>query len=94
MADTTGAETAKIVSGFINSIGPDYKGFVETMGKDHPTLQQSFTQLCLEWIKFLAERDERYFDGRNEASKKLCDKIKGALSSYEGDVYWHKLPTI
>lgn len=41
----------------------------------HRTLQQSFTRLCLAWIKELATNEGMYFDGRNEASVKACKEL-------------------
>ena len=85
---------AQVMSNFINNLSPEYAEFCQIMAKDHPTLQQSFTRLCLEWIKTMADKDQRFIDPRNEESHKVCNKIKTALSSYEGDKYWAVLPTI
>lgn len=44
------------------------------MSTEHRTLQQSFTRLCIEWIKYVAS-DEYRFDGRNEENHKVCKEI-------------------
>jgi len=50
--------------------------FAQEMAKQHRTLQQSFTGLCMEWMKELARMDEcNCYDGRNEASVKLGTAI-------------------
>ena len=94
MEKVISVRAAETVSDFVNSLSPDFKGFCEYIGNDHPTLQQSFTALCLEWIKHLSEKPERFIDDRNKAAYKVCNKIKNALSTYEDDIHWVKLPTI
>ena len=83
----TPEDLAKVVAGAINSFGFDYKAFCKQMQTEHRTLQQTYTNLCLAWIKHLAESDDFCFDGRNEASrrisKEICEKV---------DV--HRLPMI
>jgi hypothetical protein len=44
------------------------------MGKDHRTLQQSFTKLCLKWIEYVGS-EEYHFDGRNQDSHETCKKL-------------------
>lgn len=56
---------------------------VDELAKEHPTLQQSFTKLCVAWLKKLTEF--RYYDGRNKASVELAKKIFERLE--EKDFY-------
>lgn len=48
--------------------------FIEIMNRDHRTLQQSFTKLCLAWIENVASDNYRT-DGRNEASHFVCKEM-------------------
>lgn len=71
----TPEDLAKVVAGAINSFGFDSKAFCKQMQNEHKTLQQTYTNLCLAWIKCLAESEDRYFDGRNEASRRIAKEI-------------------
>lgn len=67
-------KNVEMVTSMLNSFGFDYKGFCSYMIRQHRTLQQSFTKLCLEWLKTCA--DANYpTDGRNEASHKIAVEI-------------------
>jgi len=48
--------------------------FNEMMSREHRTLQQSFTGLCLRWIEHVSKEEYRT-DGRNQQSKDICQKI-------------------
>lgn len=65
------------VADFVNAFGIQHlKQFVEEMGQQHWTLQQSFTRLCFMWIDHLAEKEQLgQYDLRNEASCKMAKKI-------------------
>jgi hypothetical protein len=65
---------AREMSNFVNSFSSDHQAFITEMGKDHRTLQQSFTKLCLKWIEFVGSDDYRY-DLRNEDSHTTCKKM-------------------
>lgn len=67
-------EQVCFVSTMLNSFGFDYKAFCMFMTGEHRTLQQSFTRLCVEWLKTCAS-DEYYFDGRNEASHEVAKRM-------------------
>ena len=83
-------EVAQVMSRFVNGGGSHQTAeFIEEMGRDHRTLQQSFTKVCFAWIKHLAEV-ERY-DARNEASILACRKI---LAGEIKDKYDLSLPLI
>jgi len=64
------------VTDFINtfSLGGKCDEFTEAMCREHRTLQQSFTRLCLAWLEKCASDDYRH-DGRNEASHKLAKEM-------------------
>lgn len=72
------------ISEGVNRYSLSHERFCNEMSHDHRTLQQSFTRLCIEWIKFCAS-DEYRTDGRNEATKKACKKIVENVS--EEDLY-------
>lgn len=78
---TTAKEAAEMMSNFVNKMGHDNKEFVEEMSREHRTLQQSFTGVCLAWIKYMAETDR--IDGRNEYSQKVCKKLLTNVEDWE-----------
>jgi len=63
-------EVVKTMSDFVNSFSSSNKKFTELMGREHRTLQQNFTKLCVAWFVHLSEVGEVH-DLRNEASVKL-----------------------
>lgn len=66
---------AEMITSELNSFGFNYKGVCEAMLREHKTLQQSFTRLCVEWLRTLGTAEEWHFDGRNEASRELAKKL-------------------
>ena len=74
-------EQVRQVSDMLNSFSFDYKGFCEEMTREHRTLQQSFTRLCIQWLCTCASDDYRY-DGRNEASHEVA---KALIESQDAD---------
>ncbi len=77
--EETGTELAKQVSQGLNSYsrGPIRQAFCQEMRKQHRTVQQIFTGLCLEWLHVLSR--ETQYDGRNEASVKIAREIDTAV---------------
>lgn len=69
------------VSTMLNSFIFDYNGFCEQMCREHRTLQQSFTRLCIHWLSTCASDNYRY-DGRNEASHEIA---KALIESQDAD---------
>jgi predicted metal-dependent hydrolase len=55
--------------------GSVIKDAIATMAHDHRTLQQTFTMLCLAWLRHLASLTDRDYDLRNEASVLLAKEI-------------------
>lgn len=74
-------ENAQQVSGMLNTMSFDYEGFCKEMTKEHRTLQQSFTRLCIHWLCTCADDEYRY-DGRNEASHLIA---KALIESQDAD---------
>lgn len=74
-----GRNAAKQVSDIVNySSGSGTDAFLEQMSREHRTLQQSFTRMCLQWLEQVAERKgPQNVDGRNEASQKIAEKLIG-----------------
>lgn len=69
---------AKVMEGINDLAGEGFiAGFLDRMGVEHRTLQQSFTRLCVGWLQDLAVRES--YDLRNEASVKLAMKLKPIL---------------
>lgn len=69
------------VSLMLNDFSFSAKGFCEGMTREHRTLQQSFTRLCIEWLQTCADANYRY-DGRNEASHKIAVELAQSYGAY------------
>jgi hypothetical protein len=69
---------ANFVEHMVNDCGFDEKVVAEKMAFTHPTLQQSFMRLCLNFIKLMSEKSR--FDARNESSVKMAKQIVEAIS--------------
>jgi hypothetical protein len=74
MENNKAKHLANEMSNFVNSFSSDHQAFIAEMGKDHRTLQQSFTKLCLKWIEFVAS-DDYHHDLRNQDSHTTCKKM-------------------
>ncbi len=70
-------ETARMMSDAVNAYSFNNKAFCEQMGREHRTLQQSFTRLCFEWIRYCAEME--HYDDRNRASVENCGLLKEVM---------------
>ena len=68
------------VASAINSFSFSEKKFVDAMNKEHRTLQQSFTRLCIAWLKNCGS-DEYLYDGRNEASHEIGKAVSAAVEN-------------
>ncbi len=83
-------EVVQTMSNFVNSYSRTHEEFCNEMSREHRTLQQSFTRLCLEWIEHVAN-DEYRTDGRNEGSKAVAKELldgfrdKKILEGYTGN---------
>jgi len=64
-------ETVRIMTDFVNNNSCSNNEFAELMGREHRTLQQNFTKLCIAWFVHLSKVKEGWYDLRNEASVKL-----------------------
>ena len=82
-------ENVNNVSTMLNNFGFNNEVFCELMTREHRTLQQSFTRLCIAWLATCASDDYRY-DGRNEASHEVAK----ALLSHEDPDFIGCLPMI
>lgn len=72
-----GRNAAIQVSDIVNySGGQGTDAFLEQMSREHRTLQQSFTRLCLQWLEQVSERKgPQFLDARNEASQKITSQM-------------------
>ncbi len=66
----------------INCFNFDNQKFVENFSREHRTLQQQFTSLCLAWINNVGS-PEYMFDDRNEFSHQQCEKINKFMKENE-----------
>ena len=81
-------EFVEVITNQVNSTSHKPEDFIFHMKNQHRTLQQSFTRLCLNWLKYLSTLEENQYDLRNAESVRLSKIIIDAL---EGD---HYLPLI
>ena len=79
--DERNKQNAEKVAEMLNVFGFDNDGFCEAMCRQHRTLQQNFTRLCIAWLATCASDDYRY-DGRNEASHEVA---KALINSQDAD---------
>tara|TARA_B110000908_G_C10185876_1_gene417954 strand:+ start:987 stop:1283 length:297 start_codon:yes stop_codon:yes gene_type:complete len=70
----------------LNAFGFNQKDFNEAMSREHRTLQQNFTRMCLGWIEHLAETDLKRTDHRNEASVKVSKKLIERFLEQEDEI--------
>jgi len=74
-------EVARFVSDFLNSsFDTDIPNFCDQMGREHRTLQQQFTGLCICWFRHLAKQEN--FDLRNQASVELAKLLAPVIEEY------------
>ena len=74
-------KNVEVVSNMLNSFSFNPEEFCKEMTREHRTLQQSFTRLCIHWLCTCASDDYRY-DGRNEASHEIA---KALIESQDAD---------
>ena len=67
--------TVRVMSDFVNCYGYNPRDFAAQFGREHRTLQQSFTRVCLAWLRHLVTTPEHWFDLRNEASRKIAVEL-------------------
>ena len=66
----TTEELVDKITDWLNSYVSPCDTFVNYMARQHRTLQQRFTMLCVKWLQHCGS-EEYLFDDRNEASAKL-----------------------
>ena len=71
-------ELTNIITNHLNTYGDKSEAFNEAMSREHRTLQQNFTRLCLKWLEHIAS-DEYSTDGRNEQSKDIAQALLGGF---------------
>lgn len=69
------------VSNILNNMGFNPEEFCEEFTREHRTIQQNLTRLCIHWLCTCASDDYR-FDGRNEASHVIA---KALIESQDAD---------
>ena len=67
-------ECVKDIARMVNSFSFNPADVCKGLTDEHRTLQQTFTSLCLEWIK-LCGSDEYRYDGRNEIAHNVCKEL-------------------
>ena len=72
------AEAVKALTDLVNSYSNHSPEFNAAMEREHRTLQNSFSRLCLGWIEHIASPEYRT-DPRNQSSKDVAQKVLGAF---------------
>ena len=72
---TTEQKFAGQITDGVNNTLFNHEEFNKAMSKEHKTLQQNFTRMCLKWMEHLAETPMAHTDHRNEASVKISRKL-------------------
>jgi len=67
---------ARKISDAINDMGLNYYEAGRYLANDHPTLQQNFMRLAVEFISQEASKNVFHFDDRNVETVKLCKEIQ------------------
>lgn len=67
-------ENVRKVSDMLNSFSFNPEEFCKEFTKEHRTIQQNLTRLCINWLCTCASDDYR-FDGRNEASHVIAKAL-------------------
>lgn len=62
---------ARILADYVNRLDNTGPEFAEEMGRQHRTLQQNFTRLCVAWLQYLGTSVDYMYDNRNQASVML-----------------------
>ena len=76
------SEAAEVMADAVNNMGFKNKLFVDRMARQHRTLQQSFTGVCLAWLYHCGGLEEGWYDLRNQASVEAGKKIRTVLGEY------------
>lgn len=72
----------RLFANFVNGKLESKRKVAERMATEHRYLQNEMFKVCLEYIKVLAENNEKgYYDGRNEWSCKTSGKIVELLKA-------------
>lgn len=77
---------AKEVERSLNVFGFDNKQFAETLGTFHKTLEQNFTRLMVECIRYLAKDNNRFIDQRNKGSHEVAKILNQALEEHKYEI--------
>lgn len=89
-------ELAENISDFVNVMSRDNSEFINAMAMEHPTLQQAFTRLCIQWLEHMASLRDHEIDARNKASRDMARALIESLDvqGIYGDTPSKYLPTI
>jgi len=84
MAQLTVEELVTNITDFVNTYSLNSNSFCESMSREHRTLQQSFTKLCLKWIEYCAS-DEYKHDPRNQSSHETAKTLIALFKEMHGN---------
>ena len=79
-------KNVEMVSDMLNSFSFSPEEFCKDFTREHRTIQQNLTRLCIHWLSTCASDDYR-FDGRNEASHVIAKAlIESQSPDFIGDI--------
>lgn len=81
--DNNERDLAKACTRAVNSYVFNCEKFCDAMLGEHRTLQQSFTRLCIAWLRRLAVLEPYQIDPRNEYSVRIGKIVTKALDDAE-----------
>ena len=77
MSTTTKTQAEVVVqdvTNYLNSFSNKNKAFIAEMNREHRTLQQSFTKLCLKWLEHCATNEYRFDEEDEDEDNDELDK--------------------
>lgn len=84
MTDRESKIIAQRIGLLLSDVTFNSRNVCKYLQKEHKTLQQSFTRLCIEWLNTCAS-DDYVFDGRNEASHTVSKSIMECIKEQHID---------
>jgi hypothetical protein len=82
--DQQAADTVvNAISAFTNPMGHNNGAFCARMKREHRTLQQQFTEICLAWLATCAKMEDYEVDPRNEYQREIARKLLKDIDIHE-----------
>jgi hypothetical protein len=79
VTESRSAKAAQKMCNALNAMCFDYDVFADTVMREHRTIQQNVFKAILKLIEHWAAMSSSHYDGRNEKTVQVCQKIVAAL---------------